>query len=223
MLFGRKKPGFIIKEAVEKEDNGSTDLLAYMESLPEAEDNWESEPEQEPEPEPDSEWTKARDVAEYIRLRTRGIELTPLLALLEEIEDFREIQKDWAADETCADIVFVSGNKDDYYYSNQFMSDNYAMIAALVFEKDIPRTIAEMVRFNCKTYPVPTPWNYFERSPYLYSTAQITRAVAVIENENEYEDIKSLKNNLGELFFYSTEYMSCRYAKALADVDEYTD
>jgi len=194
-----------------------------MESLPEVEDTGGRDAEMEPDNEPDGDWTRARDVAEYIRLRTRGIELSPLSALLEEIEDFREIQKEWEADEACADIVFVSGNKDDYFYSNRFMSDNYAMIASLVLEKDITRTIAVMVRFNCKTYPVPTPWNYFERSPYLYSGAQITRAVSVIENENEYEDIKSLKNNLGDPFFYSTEYMSCRYAKALADVDEYTD
>lgn len=228
MLFGRKKPGFIVGEEPSEDSDGAgkPDLLAYMESLPEADDAEAgdgTEVSGEPDQELGLEDSKAVQVADYIRLRTRGIKLTSRLSLLKEIDDFLDIQQEWAADEACADIVFVEGDKDNYYYSNQFMSDNYAMIAALVLEKDIPRTIAKMVRFNCKTYPVPTPFNYFERSPYLYSVAQIARAAAVIENEREYEDIKSLKNNLGDLFFYSTEYMSSRYAKALADVDEYTD
>ena len=35
-----------------------------------------------------------------------------------------------------------------YYYSNANMSDNYARIAMLVEEKNLPKTIAEMVRFS---------------------------------------------------------------------------
>lgn len=49
------------------------------------------------------------------------------------------------------------------HYSNGNMSDNYAMIAMYVEEKDLVVTIAEMVRFNAKTYPAPTPVNYFEK------------------------------------------------------------
>lgn len=225
MLFGRKKPGFIPEEELteEPEASGKPELLEYVQSLPEVEDTEFADEPMPPEDEADAELTEAMHAAEYIRLRTRGIELTPRSALLEEIECFQEIQKEWETEESCADIVFIRGNKDDYYYSSQFMSDNYAMISSLVLEKDLPRTIAVMVRFNCKTYPIPTPCNYFERSPYLYSEAQIARALDVIQSEKEYQDIQTLKNNMGDLFLYSTEHMSRRYAKALADVDEYTD
>ena len=55
-----------------------------------------------------------------------------------------------------------------YYYSNANMSDNYARIAMLVEEKNLPKTIAEMVRFSCKTYPSPTPLDYFTPVSYTH-------------------------------------------------------
>jgi len=45
----------------------------------------------------------------------------------------------------------------------------------------------------------------------------------MIGNTEEYQDIQVLNNNIGEPFFYSTEHMSEKYARALAKVDEYTD
>lgn len=231
MLFGRKKPGFIEEEPVEAapaqaedaEPAGKQNLLEYMESLPEAEDDEFGAVKMSEKPGIEVELTEAQHLAEYIRLRTKGIQLTGSKRLLEEVENFGELKKQWEDEETCQDIVFVKGEKDNYYYSNRFMSDNYAMIAALVEEKDLPRTIAMMVRFNCKTYPVPTPYSYFERSPYFASPAQIERARAVLGSTAEYQDIKSLENNQGDMFFYSIRHMSARYAQALADVDIYTD
>ena len=227
MLFGRKKPGFIVEEPVsdgQGEENAKEDLLAYMESLPEAEtDEFEAVPVLPEEAEAAPPLSEAQDLAAYIRLRTQGIQLTTLSSLLAEVENFRELEAEWEGDETCRDIVFTKGNKDTYYYSTEFMSDNYAMITVLVEEKDIPHTIASMVRFNCKTYPVPTPFGYFERTPYLYTKAQLDRAIAMMEMTEEYQDIQTLNNNIGDPFFYSTEHMSGKYARALANIDEYTD
>ena len=217
MLFGRKKPGFIVEE---EETTG--DLLEYMESLPEVED-CDFEGVVPPEAAAEDEVTEAQLLASYIRQRTQGIQLTSHSQLLEEVAHFEDLKKEWGNDDSCQDIVVIKGNKDSYYYSNLHMSDNYAMIASLVEEKDLPKTIAAMVRFNCKTYPAPTPYAYFERSPYLAARAQIERAAAVLKSKEEYQDIQPFKNNLGEAFFFSTQHMSYQYAKALADVDEYTD
>ena len=38
-----------------------------------------------------------------------------------------------AQDEDCKDIRHVDGQKDVYYYSEENMANNYAMIAALMF------------------------------------------------------------------------------------------
>lgn len=231
MLFGRKKPGFFEEEPVEAaparaedaETAGQQNLLEYMESLPEAEDDEFGDVKMPEIPVKEVELTEAQQLAEYIRLRTKGVQLTGSKRLLEEVDNFMELKKQWEDDEICQDIVFVKGAKDEYYYSNQYMSDNYAMIASLVEEKDLPRTIAKMVRFNCKTYPAPTPYSYFERSPYFASAAQIERARTVLGSSAETQDIKSLENNEGDKFFYSIRHMSARYAQALADVDIYTD
>ena len=40
-------------------------------------------------------------------------------------------------DPQCEDIVARAGAKDTYYYSNANMSDNYAMIAQLIEDKDL--------------------------------------------------------------------------------------
>ena len=228
MLFGRKKTGFMAaEEAVSepvKETEPKQDLLAYMESLPEAEDNEFGDlPVPEEAAAEAAQLTEAQHLAAYIRLRTQGVELTTLSSLQAEVERFGELKAEWEHDETCQEIVSVEGKQDVYYFSTEFMSHNYAMITVLVMEKDIPRTIAQMVRFNCKTYPVPTPFGYFERTPYLYTKAQLERAVAMMENAEEYRDIQVLNNNMGDPFFYSTEHMSQKYARALANIDEYTD
>lgn len=225
MLFGRKKPGFIVEEEVKPEEQADDkkDLLGYLEELPEVEEDEFGDVEMQDEQVQEIELTKAQHLAEYIRLRTQGILLTSEASLRQEVEDFAKLKQEWETDETCQDIVFVKGNKDRYYYSTKYMSNNYAMIAALVEEKDLPKTIAAMVRFNCKTYPVPTPFSYFERSPYLASQAQIDRAIAMLESQEEFKDIQILTNNVGDKFFYSTDHMSFKYARALANVDEYID
>lgn len=232
MLFGRRKPGFVKETAEELEKaeeklEESKDLLSYLESLPEAEEDefagLEPEAEAVPEEHEEQELTEAQKLAEYIRIRTHGTQLTAYQALAAEIENLDELLVELSQDETCADIVSVKGKKDRYYYSGSSMSDNYAMIASLVEEKNLTVTIAEMVRFNCKTYPAPTPFTYFERSPYAATKAQISRAIDVLGQQPENADIQVFTNNVGQKFFYSTELMSLKYAKALADVEEYTD
>ena len=45
--------------------------------------------------------------------------------------------------------------KDAYYYSSANMSDNYAMIAQLIEDKDLCAMVAEMVRFTPASTPAP--------------------------------------------------------------------
>ena len=122
---------------------------------------------------------------------------------------------------TFADIVSLKGDKDEYFYSNLHMSNNYAMIAVLVEEKNLPKTIAEMVRWNAKTYPTPTPIRYFMSSPYFYTEPQINRALDVIRQREEYQDIREIITGNNVRYLYSTLHMSERYAKALAEQTEY--
>ena len=72
------------------------------------------------------------------------------------------------------------------------MANNYAMIAMLVLEKDLARTVAQMVRFNCKTYPSPTPLYHFMRSPYNYTKPQLEQALRVLKRGEDTQDIKTV-------------------------------
>ncbi|NLJ90143.1 MAG: hypothetical protein GX323_04510 [Clostridiales bacterium] len=244
MLFGRRKPGFIkveegdgiLEEVTEKDlqystspkkdDEAKVELTDFLASLPDVEDPYEGidVPEQEAEEEEEEvELTKAQELAEYIRLRSAGGEVTKYQDLKAEIEDLDELLEEMKEDETCSDITYRQGVKDKYYYSTSNMSENYSMIISLVEDKDIVATIAKMVRFNAKTYPSPTPLEYFERHPYFYSRPQIERACDLISSNEEYGDIERLTNNVGVDFLFSNKYLSRKYANALATDDEFTD
>jgi hypothetical protein len=234
MLFGRRKPGFVdIQKADEQEEKvaGNSDkteekpdLMGYLSSLPDVEDEFEDiDDTKSSDEEEELELTEEQKFAEYIRIRTKATNLTSLTSLKSEIENLDEILENMKTDESCSDIIFTKGNKDIYYYSSKYMSDNYAMIASLVEEKDLVRTIAEMVLFNSKTYPAPTPVTYFEKSPYFATKAQIDRALLLLSMNEEYNDIHQFENNLNITHLYSSNHMSERYAKALGTVEPYTD
>lgn len=236
MLFGRRKGDFISDKEIEefpKEINldklnenlsneniekEKIDLLDYLDTLPEEENLESMEEIEEIYEEAKTEWQL---LAEFIRLRSGAANLTSKTSLEKEGQDLEEILSALKDDETCADIKMIKGDKDIYYYSEELMSDNYAMIELLVHEKDVAKTIAKMVRWNSKTYPCPTPIYYFNNSPYLLTDAQIERALSKVKNTEEYKDICELKTGNDVRYLYSTETMSEKYARALAEDVEF--
>lgn len=194
------------------------DLIEYLKTLPEVEVPYP--PFEEDEPVAAPERSEAEKLADEIRFRTRQEELTSageLLALREDAQALLEQMRDL---ESCADISKIAGQRDTYYYSSTWMTDNYARIAMLVRDKDWPRTIAEMVRFNCKTYPSATPYEYFTRPPYLLTMPQIERALTALFRSEDYRDIVRIEASNGSPYLYSTTYFTERYAKALANLGE---
>ncbi len=240
MLFGRRKPGFI---KVEKDDDGileevsdkdlevtldsneadeaKPELTDFIASLPDVEDPFEGI--EMPEEEVEVELTKAQELAQFIRARSAGGEITKYLDLKNEIEDLDILLEEVKEDETCSDITYRQGEKDKYYYSQSNMSDNYSMIISLVEDKDLVSTIVKMVRFNAETYPSPTPLEYFERHPYFANQPQIERACDMIALNDEYSDIQRFTNNVNEDYLFSTKFLTYKYANALATVDEFVD
>lgn len=202
------------------------DLFDYMDSLPEVEDPFTpSEDPMIPDPEVEAEKEQqerkpAELLAQYIRHRSMAAQLTPKKPLAEEEPQLEEMLTEMRAMEACQDIVSVTGKKDEYFYSNEVMANNYAMIAMLVLEKDLATTVAHMVRFNCKTYPSPTPLYYFMRSPYNYTKPQLEQALRVIQSREDTQDIKTVESFNGVLYMYAEGIMSRKYAKALADDGE---
>ncbi len=193
------------------------DIFAYMQSLPEVHDPFPPSP-PEPEAPPEPEKTKAQLLADFIRERSGGGLITPMALIARDEEDVEALLKEMAADESCGDIRTVEGRKDTYYYSDEVMANNYAKIAMLTTEKDDARTVAEMVRFNCKAFPTPTPVYYFARSPFNLDREKMKAVIAQMKDDPAYQDIRECVAEInGEPYLYSVDLMTERYAKALAN------
>ena len=193
------------------------DIFDYMQSLPDVEDPF---PPSEPDPElpPEPEKNKAQLLADFIRERSKSALITPKALIAKDEEDIDALLAEMAADETCRDILSVKGQKDVYYYSEELMAHNYAKIAMLTLEKDDARTIAEMVRFNCKAFPPPTPVYYFARQPFFLDKEQMKLVLAQMRDDPQYQDIRQCEAAInGEPYLFSIDFMSEKYAKALAN------
>lgn len=212
------------KQAAEasQPDAAKLELLDFLASEPEAENDPFADQPTKTAPEL-PELTPAQELAGYIRARSAAALITPHALLLEEVENADELLAQMPADPQCTDIVTRAGAKDTYYYSNANMSDNYAMIAQLIEDKDLCVMFAEMVRFNARIYPSATPLKYFQRSPYGLAPEVIEQTWKAMQENPAYADIEELTNNQNERFLFSTKHLTRRYAKAISDVDEFCD
>ena len=167
--------------------------------------------------------TPAQELAGYIRSRSAAALVTSHALLVSEVENADELLAQMPEDPQCADIVSRAGAKDAYYYSSANMSDNSAMIAQLIEDRDLCVMVAEMVRFNARVYPSATPLRYFRRSPYDLTQEAIEQTWQAMQGRPEYADIEELTNTQNERVLFSTQHLTRRYAKAISDVDEWTD
>ena len=206
----------------EAEPDAKPELLDFLAAEPEAENDPYADQPTVTAPEP-PQLTPAQELAGYIRSRSAVALVTPHALLLAEVENAEELLAQMPADPQCGDIVSRAGAKDTYYYSSANMSDNYAMIAQLIEDRDLCAMFAQMVRFNARVYPSATPLRYFRRSPYNLDQATIEQTWQSMQGKPEYADIEELTNNQNERFLFSTNHLTRRYAKAISDVDEFCD
>ena len=198
------------------------ELLDFLAAAPDAENDPYADQPTKTAPEL-PELTPAQQLAGYIRSRSAAALVTAHAQLASEVENADELLAQMPQDPQCEDIVSRTGAKDTYYYSSANMSDNYAMIAQLIEDRDLCVMFAEMVRFNARIYPSATPLRYFQRSPYGLAPDEIEQTWKTMQGRPEFADIEELTNNQNERFLFSTQYLTRRYAKAISDVDEWTD
>ena len=198
------------------------ELLDFLAAAPDAENDPYADQPTKTAPEL-PELTPAQQLAGFIRSRSAAALVTAHAQLTSEVENADELLAQMPQDPQCEDIVSRTGAKDTYYYSSANMSDNYAMIAQLIEDRDLCVMFAEMVRFNARIYPSATPLRYFQRSPYGLAPEEIEQTWKTMQGRPEFADIEELTNNQNERFLFSTQYLTRRYAKAISDVDEFCD
>ena len=198
------------------------ELLDFLAAAPDAENDPYADQPTKTAPEL-PELTPAQQLAGFIRSRSAAALVTAHAQLASEVENADELLAQMPQDPQCEDIVSRTGAKDTYYYSSANMSDNYAMIAQLIEDKDLCVMFAEMVRFNARIYPSATPLRYFQRSPYGLAPDEIEQTWKTMQGRPEFADIEELTNNQNERFLFSTKHLTRRYAKAISDVDDFCD
>ena len=198
------------------------ELLDFLAAAPDAENDPYADQPTKTAPEL-PELTPAQQLAGYIRSRSAAALVTAHAQLASEVENADELLAQMPQDPQCEDIVSRTGAKDTYYYSSANMSDNYAMIAQLIEDRDLCVMFAEMVRFNARIYPSATPLRYFQRALYGLAPDEIEQTWKTMQGRPEFADIEELTNNQNERFLFSTQYLTRRYAKAISDVDEFCD
>lgn len=204
------------------------DLGSFLENLSDVPDPYEGQvppAEEAAEAPPPRERTRLDDLCDHIRAASKRAELAgaktlaaPPLSLTEE--EAASLLPLLGAGEA-GDIAWIQGQRDTYYYCQSTMTDNYAHIVSLVDDKDLTRTVAEMVRFNCKTYPSPTPIVAFTKHPYYATKTELERVRDRLGSREPYLDIGELTTTNGKVYLFSTQTMSARYAKALAEDAEH--
>ncbi len=124
---------------------------------------------------------------------------------------------DDAEEIACDDIVVLMGKRSYYLYSKDVMTDRYAHWAFLACEDDRIVTFAECVRDESRTYPRPMAADSLFNEPFNMTEDEVAETWAAISESGEYPDIQTTTASNGDVYFYSTEYLSPAYAASLAE------
>ena len=117
---------------------------------------------------------------------------------------------------SCDDIVVIEGKADTYLYSRESMTDNFAHWAYLAAENDDLVTFVDNVREEARVYPRPMLAKSFKNFPYLWDIERAEAAYRAVRESGEHPDIERVAATKGDVYFYSTDYLSHAQAKALA-------
>ena len=205
------------------------DLFEYLAQLPDIEGDIPPLPEDEkgdpeaPPEEKSEEQQKIEALADRIREHTRASQVIAYSVLFNEDNGVAELLDKLVADEAYSDIVSIKGQKDVYYYSDNTMTRQYADIAVLVEEQNYTYTVARMVRYHSEIHPAPTCTSYFTSQPYSYPKPLMKQVRDALKSDPEYADIQEFQTSKGNVHFFSTKFMSLKYARALAELSEEED
>lgn len=97
------------------------------------------------------------------------------------------------------------------------MSTNYANMCVLVMEKDVCKTIAHAVRFECETYPRPYKVAMLTQEPYRFSSEEVDAALVAIETHPDYADIRRVSSSNDVEYLFSERFMSFGKAYGLCE------
>lgn len=136
-----------------------------------------------------------------------GITKEDLTQLLQKKDEFHEL----------SNLVAIKTEKNLFYYNDTLFTERFATVQALIEGKDILKTIATVTRRDCEIYPRPFRLVALKDFPYYFTEDELLGAASRFSVSEEYNDIKTVSASNGGICFYSTNFLSEKYARALAE------
>ena len=106
-----------------------------------------------------------------------------------------------------------------YLYDSEVMTDAYARWAFLAAEDDPVATFVECVREESSVYPRPMAASSLANEPFCIDAAAVEEAFAAARAQRRADDIARIEASNGDVYFYSTRFLSSARAAALAEWD----
>ncbi|MBE6466942.1 hypothetical protein [Denitrobacterium detoxificans] len=119
----------------------------------------------------------------------------------------------------CADICVLEGKSTTYFYSNAYMTDAYANWAFLAQEDDKVQTFVSVVREDSRVYPRPMVYRSLLNPPFRMTEDEVLQCWQTVQETGKFPDIESCEASNGDVYFFSTDYLSPRYAQSLAEYE----
>ena len=117
----------------------------------------------------------------------------------------------------CDDIVTLVGKHSYYLYSTDRMTDAYARWAFLAREDDRVLTFVECVRDESRKYPRPMEASSLTNEPFKLSAEEIDELWQTVRDSGAYPDLDTLTASNGDVYYFSTNYLTPAYAASLAE------
>lgn len=117
----------------------------------------------------------------------------------------------------CKGIRLLMGTTSYYLYDSEVMTDAFARWAFLAAEDDPVTTFVECVREESSVYPRPMPVSTLENKPFCMTAEAVEEAFAAAREQGRADDIERICASNGEVYFYSTRYLTPRQAESLAE------
>ncbi|WP_137221852.1 MULTISPECIES: hypothetical protein [Shewanella] len=166
------------------------------------------------------------ELVDYIRLLSRdgrlvtADQIIAVAGLELEIEDINAAYQTLIEDEQYADIVIIEAKDDFYFYSKKYIVKSYAVQWIGVHNGDLLDTIANEVRRYSELGEV-IPASNFTHPPYNLEKAELGELLGKFQAAEGFDDIGMQTSNDGVEQFFSTKFITIKYASVLGNVDPF--
>lgn len=143
-----------------------------------------------------------------------SVAAAPLAADSQSPESLSDADPDYPP---CTDIEWMEGKETMYLYSRDFMTDPFAKWTYLALEDDKITTFVYVVREDSRVYPRPMIYTSLMNPPFNMTEDEVLDCWKAVQESELYPDIQTCEASNGDVYFFSTDYMTPFYAKSLAE------